>query len=111
MMDWISEVTHLFRFNLQTTSLAQELVDGYLLRMRIEGTMVRDADVHFLGVVAMFVAAKYEEVYPPESTVVAEKIAHSAFTSKQILKKERDFMVAFDFEFTFVTFQNILGAY
>lgn len=47
----------------------------------------------------MFIAAKYEEIYPPDSKTVANKVAHGAFTQKLILCKEQEFMVVLDFNF------------
>lgn len=82
MMDWIAEVTFLFKLNKQTTFLAMEIVDAYLLALQtqIPRRTLSDQDVHLIGVVGMFVAAKYEEIYPPDSKTVAGKVAHGAFS-------------------------------
>ena len=36
----------------------------------------------------MFVAAKYEEIYPLKLSIVHEKIAHKKLTTETIRKKE-----------------------
>lgn len=100
-MDWISEVTHLFKLNIQTTSLAMEIVDSYLLALQTQSPRrtLGDQDIHLIGVVSMFIAAKYEEIYPPDSKTVADKVSHGAFSQKLILSKEQEFMVVLDFDF------------
>lgn len=42
------------------------------------------ADLHLLGVAAMFLACKYEEIYPVKLQVVHEKIAHRKLSRDDI---------------------------
>jgi len=51
----------------------------------------------------MFLASKYEDIYPLNSKIIADKIAHGAISSSEILKLERDFLEIFDFQVDFVT--------
>lgn len=51
----------------------------------------------------MYLASKYEDIYPLHSKIMSEKIAHRAITSKQILAKEVDFLQTFDFDVDFIT--------
>ena len=46
------------------------------------------ADLHLLGVTAMFIACKYEEIYPVKLQVVHEKIAHKKLAKEDIKIKE-----------------------
>ena len=59
--------------------------------------------MHAVGVAAMYLASKYEDIYPLHSRVVSEKISHNAFSQKQILKREEEFLKLFEFQFDFVT--------
>jgi hypothetical protein len=43
-------------------------------------------DLHITGVVAMFLASKYEEIYPLRLQIVHEKIAHKKISTDQIRK-------------------------
>lgn len=45
----------------------------------------------------MYLASKYEDIYPLHSKIVSDKIAHKAFSSIDILKKETDFLNLFDY--------------
>ena len=51
----------------------------------------------------MYLASKYEDIFPLHSKIVSEKIAHKAISAKDILKKEKDFLALFDYEIDFVT--------
>lgn len=48
----------------------------------------------------MFIAAKYEEVFPLRMSVVYEKIAHKKLTEVSIRRKEREILNALNFELT-----------
>ena len=56
--------------------------------MRRSGQAVINKEVHSIGVTAMYLASKYEDIYPLHSKIVYEKIAHRAITAKDILVKE-----------------------
>ena len=43
----------------------------------------------------MYMASKYEDVFPLHSRIVSEKIAHGAMTHKDIIKKEREILNLF----------------
>jgi hypothetical protein len=61
----------------------------------------------------MYLASKFEDVFPLHSNIVSEKIAHGTMTPKQIVLEEQrylkmfgysvDFITHFDFHETFVT--------
>jgi hypothetical protein len=51
----------------------------------------------------MYLASKYEDIFPLHSKIVSEKIAHKAISAKDILKKESEFLRMFDFQIDFVT--------
>ena len=41
-------------------------------------------DLHLTGVTCMFLATKYEEIYPLKLSVIHEKIAHKKLSAEQI---------------------------
>ena len=59
----------------------------------------------------MYLASKYEDIYPLHSKVVSEKISHGAFTQKQILGRETEFLKLFQFEMDFITPYDIHQTY
>ena len=41
-------------------------------------------DLHIIGVASMFIASKYEDIYPLKMRMVHEKIAHKKLTIERI---------------------------
>jgi len=51
----------------------------------------------------MYIASKFEDVFPLNSKIVSEKIAHNTMTVKEITAREQEFLKLFDFQVDFVT--------
>ena len=111
MTDWMVEVCTSFKCARRTYFLAVQLFDKYLLRVRERGQVLSNKDVHCLGVTAMYLASKYEDIFPLHSKIVSEKIAHKAISAKDILRKEGDFLNLFSFEIDFVTHFDFFETY
>ena len=110
MVDWMVEVTTSFKCTVRTYFLAVALFDEYL-RAQQGVKVMENSDVHGVGVAAMYLASKYEDIYPLHSRVVSEKISHNAFSQKAILKREEEFLKLFSFQFDFVTTYDIFQTY
>jgi len=102
MVDWMVEVTTSFKCTIRTYFLAVAIFDNYIRRMQGK-KVLENSDVHIIGVGAMYLASKYEDIYPLHSKVVSEKISHGAFTQKQILAREEEYLRLFQFEMDFIT--------
>ena len=48
------------------------------------------SDLHIIGVTAMFIASKYEDIYPLKMKMVYEKIAHKKLPIEKIKQLEMD---------------------
>jgi pentose-5-phosphate-3-epimerase len=48
------------------------------------------SDLHVIGVTCMFIASKYEDIYPLKMKMVYEKIAHKKLTIDKIKSLEMD---------------------
>ena len=62
-----------------------------------KGIVLENKDIHKGGVVAMYLASKYEDVFPLHSKIVSEKIAHGAISPMDIVGKERELLALFEF--------------
>lgn len=102
MVDWMVEVTTSFKCTVRTYFLAVALFDNFM-RGQKGKKVLENSDVHLLGVGTMYLSSKYEDIYPLHSKVVSEKISHGAFSQKQILGREEEFLKLFDFEMDFIT--------
>ena len=59
----------------------------------------------------MYMASKYEDVFPLHSKIVAEKIAHHAIPAEHIVAMERQFLKMFNFQLDFVTHYDFYQTY
>jgi hypothetical protein len=111
MMDWMVEVCTSFKCSARTYFLSCQIFDKHLQRIRQHGKVLQNKDVHSIGVTAMYLASKYEDIFPLHSKIVSEKIAHKAIAAKDILKKEQEFLKLFDYEIDFVTHYDFHQTY
>lgn len=92
LVDWIVEVCEEYRLNTETLYLAVSYVDRFLSIMSV----VR-SKLQLVGTSAMFIAAKLEEIYPPD---VADfvYITDDTYTKKQVLRMEQLILRALSFD-------------
>lgn len=77
MVDWMIEVCTSFQCYERTWFLSVAIFDRYLHLMK--GVKVlKNSDIHSIGVTAMYLASKYEDVNPFNSQIAYEKISHKA---------------------------------
>jgi hypothetical protein len=102
MVDWMIEVCSSFKCSERTWFLSVAILDRYLSLMKGKKTF-KNSDVHCLGITAMYLASKYEDIYPINSIIAHEKISHKAISQNEILRLEREFLMTLDFELDIVT--------
>jgi cyclin B len=86
LIDWLVDVHFKFKLNDETLYLAVNIIDRYLERTPI--TRVR---LQLVGVSAMLIASKYEDIYPPEVQDFVN-ISDKAYTREEILNMERSIL-------------------
>ena len=111
MMDWMIEVCTSFKCAPRTYFLATTIFDKYLVAMHQNDHCLNNKMIHTIGVTSMYMASKYEDIFPLHSKVVSEKIAHGSITAKEVVAKEREFLTLFDFNTDFVTHFDFLQTY
>lgn len=113
MVDWMIEVCTSFSCSERTWFLSVALFDRYLELVKSK-KVLKNADVHGIGIAAMYLATKYEDVYPFSSYIAFERISHKAIPQKEILKNEGDLLRLIEFNLEIVTpfdfHQYIMGA-
>ncbi|XP_043267206.1 cyclin-A2 [Venturia canescens] len=97
LVDWLVEVAEEYRLQSETLYLAVSYIDRFLSYMSV----VR-AKLQLVGTAAMFIAAKYEEIYPPD---VGEfvYITDDTYTRKQVLRMEHLILRVLSFDLTVPT--------
>eukprot|EP01123_Difflugia_compressa_P012416 TRINITY_DN529_c0_g1_i1.p1 TRINITY_DN529_c0_g1~~TRINITY_DN529_c0_g1_i1.p1 ORF type:complete len:466 (+),score=104.83 TRINITY_DN529_c0_g1_i1:1512-2909(+) len=94
LVDWLVEVHRMFKLLPETLFLTVYIIDKYLSLERVE----RDK-LQLIGVTAMLVASKYEEIYAPECNDFVY-VSDGAYTKKQILEMEGRILNALSFRLT-----------
>lgn len=100
MVDWMIEVLHTFKCSLNTLFLAIQILDRYF---GLASETINLEGLHLLGVTAMFMASKYEDIKPLNMKTVYNKIGHTKLSEDSIRQMEAKVAKAFNFEIAFPT--------
>jgi hypothetical protein len=92
LVDWLLEVHQKFRLLPETLFLAVNLIDRFLSHK-----VVQLDRLQLVGVTALFIASKYEEVLSPHVTNFSH-VADNAFTEEEILSAERFVLTALNYD-------------
>jgi Flp pilus assembly CpaF family ATPase len=108
MVDWMIEVLTNFKCDDQTFFLSTSLMDRYFKnKMDIREV----SDLHVTGVTCMFIASKYEDIYPLKMKMVHEKIAHKKLSIDRIKSLELDILRAINYKIPAPTSLEFLKVY
>jgi len=105
LIDWLIEVHFKFKLLPETLFITVNLIDRYLERKEIKRQRLQ-----LLGVTAMWVAWKYEEIYAPELKDFVY-ITDNAYQQKDILDLEYDLLKTLEFNVTFPSSYRFLQRY
>jgi hypothetical protein len=97
LIDWLAVVHVKFRLRPETLYLAVNIIDRYLSRTRIHRRRLQ-----LLGITSLFVASKYEEIYPPECKDCVY-ITDRTYTRQDILDMEFNIVQVLEFKMTVPT--------
>lgn len=106
LLDWLIEVSEVYRLHRETFHLAVEFVDRYLSNQ----SNVPKTRLQLVGVTALFVASKIEEIYPPKLNEFAY-VTDGACTSEEILEQEVLLLTSLDWKLSPVTPISWVTAY
>ncbi|KAK7114281.1 G1/S-specific cyclin-E-like [Littorina saxatilis] len=79
LLTWLTEVCEVYKLHKETYYMAMDFIDRFLLATN----GMKTSQLQLLGVTALFVAAKIEEIYPPKSTEFSY-VADGAFEVEDI---------------------------
>jgi hypothetical protein len=102
LIDWIIEVHLKFKLNPETLYLSVNLIDRYL-----NVKHVQRAELQLVGVSALLIASKYEEIYAPEIRDFIY-ITDKSYTSKEILRMEYQILSTLQFDILIVSPYTLL---
>ncbi|KAJ5707028.1 G2/mitotic-specific cyclin [Penicillium malachiteum] len=102
LVDWLIEVHTRFRLLPETLFLAVNIIDRFL-----SAEQVALDRLQLVGVTAMFIASKYEEVLSPHVANFSH-VADETFTDKEILDAERHVLAILGYNMSFPNPMNFL---
>ena len=105
LIDWLVEVHLKFKLVPETLYLTVNLIDRYLL-----GSPVERSNLQLVGVSALLLASKYEEIYPPELKDLVY-ITDKAYTQEQILGMEEKMVKALKYKMTIASIHCFMMRY
>ena len=97
LVDWLVEVHLKFKLRIETLYLTVNVIDQYL-----QIQQVNRSKLQLVGVTALLIASKYEEIYPPEVRDLVY-ITDRTYTRNQILTMESVMLNALKFRITVPT--------
>jgi hypothetical protein len=81
MLDWMVEVMKSYKFMNKTYFAGVEIMDRFFAENK---ERVKVSELHLVGVVAMYMATKMEEVFPLKLKTVYEKIVHKKIDTAEL---------------------------
>lgn len=102
LIDWLIEVHTRFHLLPETAFLAVNIIDRFL-----SARVVELEKLQLVGVTAMFIASKYEEVLSPHVQNF-QHVADDGFTVDEILKAERFVLQALNYDLSYPNPMNFL---
>ncbi|EEP80530.1 G2/mitotic-specific cyclin-B [Uncinocarpus reesii 1704] len=102
LVDWLIEVHTRFRLLPETLFLTVNIIDRFL-----SIDMVALDRLQLVGVAAMFIAAKYEEVLSPHVAMFSH-VADETFSDKEILDAERHILATLNYDISYPNPMNFL---
>ena len=105
LIDWLIDVHLKYKLVPQTMYIAVNLIDRYL-----EKNETNRAKLQLVGVTAMFIACKYEEIYPPDLKDFVY-ITDGAYVKQDVLNMEYKMLKSLEFNITFPTQWSIFEIY
>lgn len=94
LIDWLVEVHNKFRLQSETLFLAVNLIDRYLAKKSVLRSLLQ-----LLGITALYIACKYEEVYFPELKDFVY-VVDKAYSQADIVEMELSILNCLSFDVT-----------
>lgn len=83
LVNWLIDVSEEYRLQTETLFICINIIDRFLSSMSLT-----TANLQLLGVAAMFIASKYEEIYPPHLYQFVE-VTDDSYSGQQICHMEQ----------------------
>lgn len=97
LVDWLIDVVSEFNDHPETLFLAVDIIDRFLYHREVPR-----ARLQLVGITAVLIAAKHEEIWPP-SVNDCVVVTANTYTSRDVIEMEREIALCLRFKFTVPT--------
>ena len=105
LVDWLIDVHAKFKLVPETLFLTINIIDRYLSKKSINRKYLQ-----LLGITSLFIASKYEDIYPPEMKEFIF-MTDNAYKKEELIKLESDILDIIEFSMTYPTSLRFLEIY
>lgn len=98
MVDWMIEVLTNYNCTEETFFISVSIMDKFC---ELYTSCLQPNELHLIGVASMFLASKYQDIYPLRLKVIYDKIAHKKLSCDDIKAKENEIAKCLHYKFTF----------
>lgn len=105
LVDWLIEVHYKYKLQQETLFITIRIIDRYL-----EAVQVSKSRLQLVGVTALLIASKYEEIYPPELKDFVF-LSDKAYSKEDLLQMEYSILSTLQFDLTFPTTHRFMERY
>ena len=89
LIDWLAEIHYKFKMWSETLYIAVGIIDRYLALT----PNFKQQNLQCLGLTALHIAGKYEEIYPPELKTILKSTEH-AIAKSEVIDMENKILFA-----------------
>ena len=100
MINWMIEVLTIFKCSQETFFLSVNLLDLYIFKSK---NILFNEDIHLIGLVCMFIASKFEDIYFIPISDIENTIGYNYFNKEQIKNMELKILNVISFDNIFNT--------
>lgn len=106
MVDWLAELHYKFKMWPETLYVTVGIIDKTLMSWK----NFKKSDLQALGITALHIAGKYEEIYPPELKTILQVI-DNAVTRDQVCSLESQILQVLDFNMVWPSILRFMQRY
>jgi cyclin B len=106
LIDWLSELHLKFKLWPETLYVCTGIIDKFIMLQ----PDIKKKDLQCLGITALHVAGKYEEIYPPELKQIL-RVTDNAVNKEEVLALEFKILQTLDFSVTFPSILRFMERY
>ena len=108
MVSWMMEIFSSYSSEPLSFFLAVNIMDIYLQKTN---KIYVEENFQLIGMVAMFLASKMEDIIPLHMIHIKTKIGHDKFNEKQITKLEKDMLNILDWDMVLITTYDVIKTF